>query len=1586
MEKYDLTKNHLYGENHHHITKIIGILQASNVEESFIRKFYATVPMLELTNAEYELYAQLVKNAHEFVQEHNLNEIKIHLYNSIDSEHSIIEILSSDKPFLFDSTMCLLNRLDIEVEKVSHPNIYVNRDETGKIINFDNDGNRELLIQIRTAHCLSNELIKRVGSELKYVLGLVSYAVNDWKEIVSQLTLYKNDFIKTATLDKEEQKEFLELMESKYFVFLGSAKYVFDADNKPQEQNKLTLGILKPELNEYEPLFYSTIFTESFFKRSSDLIFIGKINKISVIHRDANLDYLCLKTLDSEGRVKEATIFVGLFTSILYYQSATLIPIIRGKLDYILKKANFCPNSYAGKELVSIVEALPRDELFQTSAEKLYPLIMEIYALLFSPELRLFIRTRGDTLSCLLFMPIEQANASDNVKRLKAALAHEYGVIIGYNFAQINNSKLCYYYFFIDTKGKNVNEKDFSRVEKELLSITKSWESGFYELLINEYGKSQGIKVFNNYSQAFTLAYKDDNKQSQLIIEDIETVSNVIKSSEIIVNIIPTVIERKDIALFKIYHLSELNLSTVMPMLQNMGFDVVVEQIYVVKPLNNSEVWLHQFSLKVDEENIKFLETAKHNIEAAFLAMWHGKCQNDPYNQLITKANLSYRQANLLRAFAEYLYQIKIGYSKEYIGQVFTKHFEVAQNLVAFFYAKFSNKYTIAERKEKTKQIENDLEKSLTYVSDNVEDLIIRRVIDLIKNILRTNYFIHDVSATPKSYISIKVNSEDIIGMPLPRPYREIFVYSASFEGIHLRGGKVARGGLRWSDRAEDYRTEVLDLMKTQIVKNSVIVPTGSKGGFILKNIVGLNREELQAKAVECYRNFLSGLLDITDNIIDEKTKHPKNIVHYDGNDPYLVVAADKGTATFSDIANKLSIEYKCWLGDAFASGGSKGYDHKKIGITAKGAWISVVRHFYELGVDIKTTDFTVVGIGDMAGDVFGNGMLLSEHIRLLAAFNHMHIFIDPNPESKKSFIERKRLFTLPKSTWLDYDIKTLSKGARIYDRKAKVLQLTPEIKELFKIKSDTIKPDALIKILLSAEVDLLWNGGIGTYIKASFETNEQVADKANDSLRCNGEDLKCKIIGEGGNLGLTQYGRIEYARNGGRINTDAIDNSAGVDCSDHEVNIKIALHQAINKGLITEDERVKILESMTSEVVDLVLKDNQTQTRALTVAQQQGFDILGQQEYFVNLLEEYGILDREIECLPSKQQFSQLQANKQSLTRPELSVLLAYSKNAVYNDIIETKLPEEDYFYQELLSYFPTEMQDRFADIIANHPLRKEIIATSITNSMINRVDTFYLHLTAESTGHKFCDIARAYTVTRDLFNLRNLWKKINVLDGKIEVQEQVKLYIVIKKFIMRSTNWLLRNYHGKLDIASIISTYKERITELYAVIDKCVIGEFKYNHDIEKDELLAMNIPKELACKIAILGPLSSAYSIAEVSNRSKAPVKQVAEIYFELGERFYVNWLRNRANEIVTDNNWKKLAVRGFKDELYDVHRKITISAVESAMKNNNSTEKWYHKNEKHIKLFDRFINNVRSQSIIEYEMIDLSLKKLNIILDK
>lgn len=1585
MGQYNFTKQHLYGENHQHITKIIERLQATSIEELFIRKFYASVPMLEPSEDDYDLFAKLVKNAFSFINKRDThNKIKIYQGSSksLETDHTIIEILSDDIPFLFDSVICLLNRYNIEVETVSHPLINVMRDEDGNLSSIGTEGKKELLIQIRTAHSLETETAKKLEKDLRRILNLVKHAVQDWKLIIKELNEYNSAL--PAEYLKSETEEFLRLMENQYFVFLGSIKYLCNNNEVLIHQKKSVLGVLKEELEIYEPLFFSTIFDDNFFTNKS-ILQVGKLSKISEIHRESNVDYLCLKKFDQNNNLSSVFVFIGLFTSILYYQSATLIPIIRGKLNYILKKAEFSSHSYSGKELVSIVEAFPRDELFQTTAEKLFPLIMEVYALLFKPELRIFLRKQGHTLSCLLFLPIDLAN-KENLNKIKAILTFEYGNVVSRNFTQINHTKLCYYHFLIDSGNLEAQQINSPSIEDKIRLEIKPWEDSLYDFLHSEYKKTQARDLFENFKNAFPIAYKENYLPRGHIINDLTNVMKFIKSKQTVFEIIPKLIDKPNIGELKIYHNCELELSSIMPMIQNMGLEVIAEQIHVIQPLNQQEVWLHKFLLKLENDSANALENAKKNVEEAFLAIWSGACQNDIYNKLISRTNLSYRQVTLLRALSEYLYQVKIGYSREYIGFVLDKHSNVAQQIIDLFYAKFSSNIRSEERLTKTKDIHENLEKLLTIVTDNVEDQIIRRLVDLVDNILRTNYFLKDNHNNFKEFISIKINSTEVQNIPLPRPYREIFVYSTNFEGIHLRGGKVSRGGLRWSDRFEDYRTEVLGLMKTQVVKNSVIVPTGAKGGFILKNTANLNREELQAKAIDCYKNFLRGLLDITDNIIDNKTHHPKHVVRYDDEDPYLVVAADKGTATFSDIANSISAEYNFWLGDAFASGGSKGYDHKKMAITAKGAWISVVRHFRELNKDIENENFTVIGIGDMSGDVFGNGMLLSKKIQLIGAFNHIHIFIDPNPDSETSFLERKRLFEMPRSSWLDYDSKILSPGARIYDRKAKTLELTPEIKSRFGLSQDLIKPDELIKVLLKAEVDLLWNGGIGTYVKASFETNEQVGDKSNDNLRCNGSELRCRIVGEGGNLGFTQFGRIEYARKGGRLNTDAIDNSAGVDCSDHEVNIKIALHQAINKGLLTEVEREKLLEEMTNEVANLVLKDNRTQTRAISIAAQQGFDILSQQEHFVDVLEEQEILDRKLECLPTKQQFSQLYSNNSGLTRPELSVLLAYSKNAVYNNLIESKLAEEEYFQKELLNYFPEQMQEKFKEIILNHPLKKEIITTAITNTMINRVDTFYLHLSSENTGHKFSDIARAYSITVDLFDLMTIWKEINSLDGKVTVADQVKLYIFIKKFIMRSTSWLLRNYHGRLDITKIINDYRGKIEQLREQIHYCLTGSFKANYEYELERLKTINVPDTIIQKIAFLSPLSSAYNIVNVANKYKTTIPQVCSVYFEIGNRFSISWLRTTANSLIADSSWKKLAIRGFKDELYDVHRKITSSVVELIIKNDETIEKWYQKNEKHIKLFDKFINEIKAQSSIEFEMIDLSLKKLSIITNK
>ena len=805
----------------------------------------------------------------------------------------------------------------------------------------------------------------------------------------------------------------------------------------------------------------------------------------------------------------------------------------------------------------------------------------------------------------------------------------------------------------------------------------------------------------------------------------------------------------------------------------------------------------------------------------------------------------------------------------------------------------------------------------------------------------------------------------------------EIFVSSSKFKAIHLRGAKVSRGGLRWSDRTEDFRTEVLGLMKAQIPKNSIIVPSGSKGGFVVYPSANFSKEEYYTNAVECYKNFLRGLLDITDNIVKDKIIHPKNIVCWDGEDPYLVVAADKGTATFSDIANSISNEYKFWLGDAFASGGSAGYDHKKMAITAKGAWVSVTRHFAEMNFDLTNKDFTVIGVGDMSGDVFGNGMLLSEHIQLVAAFNHLHIFLDPNPNSKVSFKERKRLFNLKGSSWTDYDQNLISKGGGVFDRKAKTIELSEEVRKLLDIQVKTLTPDELINTILKANVDLLWNGGIGTYVKASFEENIHVGDKANDNFRINGIDLRCKVVGEGGNLGFTQAGRIEYARNGGRINTDAIDNSAGVDCSDHEVNIKIILEKIVQNKKIPIAERDKLLEKMTDDVAELVLRDNYLQTLALSISEWQGFSQLNLLKRMIENLQKEGRIDRKLQSLPNDEALAQLAIAKKSLTRPETSVLLAYSKISIFDNLVESKLLEDPYFAKELISYFPKMMQEKYKKEIESHPLRKEIIATILSNSLVNRVSLYFVHLTSQDNNHNFADIAKAYTVIKDIFELEKLWDDVENIN-KIDSDLRLELYFQVKKFTIQGSLRLLRSYEIK-DLGSAILHYKDGINEIFSYLAVHIKGSAKIEHDKNLQKYLSQNVPSKIVNKIALLPFMSSAFSIINIAKLKIGSLDKITEIYFSIGDFFRLDWLKSASDSLTIDYNWQRLAARGLKNELYDLHHDIT-KKVAKFCQEGDKIEDWAEKHHKHISRFLKHMDEIKEFEHIEYAMLDLALKYL------
>jgi glutamate dehydrogenase len=872
----------------------------------------------------------------------------------------------------------------------------------------------------------------------------------------------------------------------------------------------------------------------------------------------------------------------------------------------------------------------------------------------------------------------------------------------------------------------------------------------------------------------------------------------------------------------------------------------------------------------------------------------------------------------------------------------------------------------------------------LANVTNVAEDKVLRQFTDTIMATLRTNFYQLDEEKQIKNYISFKFDSGKVPNLPRPRPHAEIFVYGCDVEGVHLRGGKVARGGLRWSDRHEDFRTEVLGLVKAQQVKNSVIVPVGSKGGFVVKNPIIGSRDEVVAQGQECYKRYLSGLLDITDNIVDGKVVPPARVVRHDDDDPYLVVAADKGTATFSDIANSVSEKYGFWLGDAFASGGSVGYDHKKMGITARGAWVSVQRHFMEMGIDCQNEDFTCIGIGDMAGDVFGNGMLLSKHNRLVGAFNHMHIFLDPEPQDVlKSWNERERLFELPRSSWLDYDSKLISKGGGVFERSAKEIKLTKEIKALLDIEEDKISPDALIRAMIKARVDLLWNGGIGTYVKAEVESIESVGDKANDNLRVNGKELRCKIIGEGGNLGFTQLARIEYDQNGGRVNTDAIDNSAGVDCSDHEVNIKIALNQAVENGKMTVPRRNSLLARMTDDVGHMVLRDNALQTQAITIAQMQGHMILEQKARMMEAFEERGFLDRKIEFLPDADTLVTRQSAKLGFARPEISVILAYAKMDIYEDLLSSNLPDDVYLEDTVVAYFPKEMRKSFVDELKSHQLRREIITTVVANDIVNRMGSTFYHRMKENTGLKGCDVARSYIVTRDAYRLTEIWDEIEALGATVDVAIQTQMFLETRKLVERASSWFLRNSSHPLQACSLVADFADGIQEISVNFDEIVSTTLKDASDVRKADYLAHNVPEKLASKVANLGGLASASDIVQVSRHNKtSSLVEIGKVYYSVGSRLGLTWLRSTSNKLLSHSHWENLAVQTFTETFFDQQMRVTHAVVDAGKSETDAkaaVENWCEANSKNLSRYDMFISDLRRQEVIDQSMLTVAIQR-------
>ena len=1514
--------------------------------KSFIKQFYANVAPQDILSEEVEDLFGSALSIWAFGKTRAPGAAKIRAYNprfesaGWQSPHTVIEIVNDDMPFLVDSVTTALTAQDLTVHLVIHPILKLNRSSSGKaeaLLDQDepsDDMIRESFMQLRISEQSSAEVLSSIEAELHSVLDDVRASVEDWRTMREKvLDVVTEIGVRETPHNREEVSEvidFLRWIEDNHFTFLGYRELDYVGTGKAAHMEVVDgsgLGILrKPETSVFGGLRELGKLPEDVrsFLTSPDLLLIMKANRKARVHRPVYMDTIIVKKIDKTGKVTGEHRFIGLFTSVAYNQSPGEIPMLRQKVQRIVSRGGFAQESHDGKALINILETYPRDELFQASEDALLATSIGVLHLQERQKTALFVRSDPFErfVSVIIFVPRDHYTTQIR-ERFADILAHAFKGHVAAFYTQMSESVLARLHFIVATERGAVPDVDIEELEHRLADAARSWSDKLHQTLVEAKGEEQGNALHRRYRDAFPSSYREAYS-AQGAIYDIERIEETMADGSLAMNLFRPIGSEETQLYLKFFHIDmPVPLSDVMPMIENMGVRVLSERPYEVvsKDLPNT-VWIHDFEMQLRSGQSVDIEAMRQPFHDAFEAVWNGRMENDGFNILILQAGLTWREVAMLRAYAKYLRQAAFTFSQDYMEETLAENASIAKLLARLFDVRFNPEVDADKRAKTATEITAEIEAALDNVANLDQDRIIRRYLNLIQSTMRTNYYQPDADGNPKSYISFKLDSQSVEDLPLPRPLVEIWVFSPRTEAVHLRGGRVARGGIRWSDRREDFRTEILGLMKAQQVKNAVIVPVGSKGGFVVKRPpVDGTREAMQAEAIECYKTMMRGMLDITDNISGTDIIPPEHVVRHDENDPYLVVAADKGTATFSDIANGVSQEYGFWLDDAFASGGSAGYDHKKMAITARGAWESVKRHFREIGTDIQTTDFSVIGVGDMSGDVFGNGMLLSKHIKLIGAFNHMHIFFDPNPDASKTWAERQRLFDLPRSSWTDYDTKLISKGGGIYPRSLKSIETTPEMKSVLGIKADKVTPNDLIRAMLMAQIDLLWFGGIGTYIKESGESSADAGDRANDALRINAKEIGAKVVGEGANLGVTQRARIEYALAGGRINTDAIDNSAGVDCSDHEVNIKILLGGVVTDGDMTRKQRDKLLEEMTDEVATLVLKDNYDQSQALTMAVTEGTALLDAESRLIRELERSHLkLNRAVEFLPDDETLSERMADGQGLTRPELAVLLAYAKMELYDEILPSDLPDDPMLAEDLIRYFPARLHGKMNDAIRGHRLKREIIATYVANSMINRVGATFVNAVREQTGDASPDIARAYIVARDVFGIRRLWSAVEDLDNKVPAIVQTEMLQDIKRLVERAAVWFLRSERRPLDLQALTGTYLNGVAELTTELDK-VLTDF-HRKAVQKKAAKheAAGVPKELARGVASADILISGCDIVRLSGQTGESVLQVAEVYFAIGHEFSLDWLRERADHVVAESHWQKMAVAAIVEDFY------------------------------------------------------------------
>jgi len=1559
----------------------------------FITSFYAHVLPSDLASFSTEERARMAASIWSLASTRRAGEINLRVFNpSPKSEgwtvdHTVIEIVNDDVPFLVDSVTGVLQSRGLTVHIVIHPILFIRRDANGKAQGIAKSGAAgsvaESFMHIQVDHCFDGAQLKSLEEEVRATLQDVEAAVRDWarmrermKAVTQTVALSKRQSADAEDID--EVRAFLHWLADDNFTFLGYREIDLAQEGGNVTSIKVKagrgLGLLRNDearmfggLRDFDKRANPALRK---YVRQNHVLFITKTNAITRVHRILPMDAVFVRRFDDEGTVVSEQLFVGLFTSKTYAQTPFEIPFMRRKIADVAARMNFSPESHDGRSLMHILSTYPHDELFQITEDELYANALGILQLQERARFALFPRRDpfGRYVTYLVYVPRDRYDSSLRL-RIQAFLENAYeGKTLAWH-VRIDDSRLARGFATIRLTPDSPYP-DPAKLEHDLREMCRSWSDRLRDSLVAAYGEATALVLLRRYGDAFPESYCDAVPPARAVT-DIRNLERVRAAPRFIADLDEVGDGRVRLKLLQPER--PLLLSEALPVIENMGLKVdYMGGPHEIKFKDGTAaIYIHEFVGKPALPMLAPFERIRPTFEEALEKVWSGDVENDGFNALTLRISLSWTAIVVLRAFARYLRQLRIPYSHEKMAAALVAYPQVAQKIYALFYARH-NPTLRSNRDAEMKLLEAGLVEELAKIDELEDDRIIRRYMNLVQSSLRTNYFQVDANGSAKSYLSIKFDSRAVEFMPLPKPLYEIFVYSPSVEAVHLRGGKVARGGIRWSDRREDFRSEILGLMKAQMVKNSVIVPVGSKGGFIVKRPPA-EADKFLAEGIACYTIMMQGLLDITDNRINGKVVPPLNVVRHDGDDPYLVVAADKGTAKFSDIANGISQKYGFWLDDAFASGGSAGYDHKNMGITARGAWEAIKRHFRELGKDIQTTNFTCIGVGDMSGDVFGNGMLLSTHTQLLGAFDHRHIFCDPTPDIAKSYAERRRLFALPRSSWADYDRKLISKGGGVFARTDKSIKISPEMKKVYGITTETLAPADLVVAMLKAEVELLYFGGIGTYVKATDETHEEVGDRANEALRINGSEIRAKVIGEGANLGMTQRGRVEYALLGGHLNTDAIDNSAGVDTSDHEVNIKILLRRAVDKKQLTQAARDKLLASMTDEVGLLVLRDNYLQTQVLTLAELRAPESLPGHVRCMQILEKSGLLNRAVEYLPDDAEIAERQRLGKGLTRPELAVLLAYAKIWIYHKILDSDLPDEAVLQKDVDDYFPKPLRVAYAKDIAQHQLRREIAATVLTNDIVNRAGIRII-LTMSENGDPE-SVARAYILARDAFALSGIWTDIEALDNKVPAATQARLLAVIHNALIQAMGRLLTHREELEHLSTSIDSNRKGLSQL---------GEWLARHGGASTgtEAFAQSVPADLIQRVTLFPVLVGALDMISLAAKNKMKVGDLAAIFFGFEKRLEIGWLSRLPVPATPHTPWQREAAMAALEELAQNHRRLTAQlAAKKAKGKSLDISHWAAQNAAKLERYDAMLTEWRAAGVVDLAMLLLANEKLS-----